>query len=190
MSRMQNRVYSFLLSGLLHGIVFISLFFYWASRAVDSDSAEAIQAIQTYVYPQVVMDRSVESKHFVLQKIKKNSQLDVTQHEQSVQPFNTDKHNQETLLQLLHAEIQKQQNYPVTALQMRREGKVTVGFTLLTNGHITDIKLIKPCDTDSLNQAALQAIQSATPFRDIAQYIQASQALTLEIVFELPVDEL
>ena len=89
------------------------------------------------------------------------------------------------LLTMLHSAIQKEQHYPPSALQMEREGKVTVTFTLYANGSISDLKIMKTSGTDSLDAAALAAVHDAVPFNQVSQYLHEPQVYSIDVAFEL-----
>ncbi len=90
-----------------------------------------------------------------------------------------------TLLALLHTAIQKQQHYPLSAQQMEREGRVSVQFILLEDGRIKGLHMVKSSGTASLDEAALQAVQAASPFAHINQYLSKAQEFSIDVVFEL-----
>lgn len=89
------------------------------------------------------------------------------------------------LLALLHTSIQEHQQYPPSALQMEREGRVTVGFILMLDGTISALRVLASSGADSLDNAALLAVREAVPFRHVDQYISASQAYQIDVVFKL-----
>jgi len=91
----------------------------------------------------------------------------------------------ETLVALLHDAIQKKQQYPENALAMEREGRVKVSFILYNDGSIGDLRLLSSSGTTSLDNAALNAVQEASPFRNVVKYIKAVQTYQIDIVFEL-----
>jgi len=89
------------------------------------------------------------------------------------------------LLALLHAAIQNKQQYPPSALQMQRQGRVTVGFKLYPNGVISELQLVKSCGTTSLDAAALAAVRLAAPFKQVDTYLKTVEDFTIDIVFAL-----
>jgi TonB family protein len=89
------------------------------------------------------------------------------------------------LLALLHNAIQSQQHYPESALEMEREGRVTLSFILLTNGQIKQLAIAHTSGTASLDQAALAAIQAAAPFSGIDKYIHQDGEYSIDVVFQL-----
>ena len=91
----------------------------------------------------------------------------------------------QTLLSLLHAAIQQQQHYPQSARDMGREGRVTVAFTLLKDGSIRRLRLIKSSQTATLDEAAITAVQNAAPFREAKQYLNDMREFNIDIVFAL-----
>ncbi len=90
-----------------------------------------------------------------------------------------------TLIALLHDAIQRKQQYPSSAWEMQRQGRVTVVFQLHEDGHISNVRMLKSSGTASLDQAALQAVNDAAPFRELLTYIKQAQEYQIDIVFEL-----
>jgi TonB family protein len=91
----------------------------------------------------------------------------------------------EELLARLHAAIQQQQQYPVNAQQMNRQGRATITFTLYKNGQVSHVSLVKSSGTESLDEAALAAVRDAAPFQQIEKYLQDKKEFSIDVVFEL-----
>lgn len=89
------------------------------------------------------------------------------------------------LLALLHAEIQAQQHYPDRAVQMEYTGSVTLAFLLFPNGLIEHLKVVKPSGFNMLDDAAVNAINSALPFKGVEKYLHGPQEYQITISFEL-----
>lgn len=89
------------------------------------------------------------------------------------------------LLALLHAAIQSKQQYPSSALQMERQGRVKIGFTLYTDGTISGVHLVKSCGTKSLDEAGLAAVRLAAPFKKVDLYLQTATEFSIDVVFTL-----
>lgn len=89
------------------------------------------------------------------------------------------------LVALLHAAIQKQQRYPASALQMEREGRVSLKFTLYANGSVSHLTVMRSSGTTSLDEAALNAVRDAVPFQRIDQYLSEPQEYRIDVIFEL-----
>ena len=90
-----------------------------------------------------------------------------------------------TLVALLHDAIQRKQQYPASAWEMQREGRVTVAFQLYGDGHISHLRLLTGSGTSSLDQAAIQAVNDAAPFHEVVAYMKQTQEYQIDIVFEL-----
>lgn len=78
-------------------------------------------------------------------------------------------------------------NYPERDRRQNREGSVTLGFTVLTNGEVSDVEILSSDCTESMNQAAIQCVKEwqYTPARDsngqaIAYYKKAKVTFDLE----------
>lgn len=93
------------------------------------------------------------------------------------------------LVALLHSAIQSQQQYPSSALQMNRQGKVTVSFKLYPDGSISDLQLVKSSGVKSLDEAALTAVRSAVPFSGVNVYLKAPLDFNIDVVFALEQSE-
>ncbi len=89
------------------------------------------------------------------------------------------------LVARLHAAIQQKQKYPDNALEMEREGKVTVVFLLNVDGTVAHLHIIKSSGTDSLDTAALAAVNEAAPFQSVNKYLHSPQEYTIDVVFQL-----
>jgi len=60
--------------------------------------------------------------------------------------------------------IQKNITYPRVARQMGWQGKVTVSFLILNDGHISNIKIKQSSGKDILDNNAVETVKNASPF--------------------------
>jgi protein TonB len=63
--------------------------------------------------------------------------------------------------------------YPAMALRYGLEGKLLLEFTILQNGQLDEIRLIRSSGSSVLDQEAIRAVQAAAPFRPIPSWIKA-----------------
>jgi TonB family protein len=204
------KTYPHLMSIMLHLIVFFSFVFYldFSSEKVAL-GIDSIPAVNSYVYQDHASEKIVavtsqshstpakSVKHEVANKViqksislKKTALASSTSESQSMQSsqlLSPVSHGQQVseLVALLHAAIQKQQHYPASALQLEREGRVKVKFTLDKNGRVSNLQVAESSGTSSLDEAALSAVKDAAPFSDAAQYIHAPQIYSIDVAFEL-----
>ncbi|MFZ2315114.1 MAG: TonB family protein [Gammaproteobacteria bacterium] len=89
----------------------------------------------------------------------------------------------ESLIALLHAAIQAEQRYPANAEQMQRQGSVTVEFTLSKDGRVSELGIVKSSGTISLDEAALDAVRAAAPFKQV--HLQEVQHYNINVIFQL-----
>ena len=89
------------------------------------------------------------------------------------------------LLALLHAAIQEKQEYPDSALQLEREGRVTVEFLLDQNGEVSNIRIAKSSGTTSLDEAAVHAVQNASPFVMAKKFLKNTKEYSVDVIFKL-----
>lgn len=86
---------------------------------------------------------------------------------------------------LLHDAIQRHQRYPLNALEMEREGRVTLVFTVYVDGTIGNLRIDRSSGTTSLDEAALLAVREATPFKGVDRYLKRPKEHRIDVVFEL-----
>lgn len=89
------------------------------------------------------------------------------------------------LIALLHNAIQQQQRYPASAQEMEREGRVRLMFTLSPNGSVQNLHIAKSSGTSSLDNAAIAAVNHATPFQKVDKFIHSPQNYQIDVVFQL-----
>ncbi len=63
----------------------------------------------------------------------------------------------------LRREIERHKRYPQRAKMMRKQGTVTVSFNIGADGAISGARVSKSSGNDDLDNAAIQAVQSARP---------------------------
>lgn len=93
-----------------------------------------------------------------------------------------------TLAGFLHTAIQRQQQYPESALQMGRQGRAVVGFRLYPDGAMQGLQLIKSSGTDSLDVAALAAVRRVMPFKQASAYLSVAEDFRIDVVFVLDIE--
>jgi protein TonB len=87
---------------------------------------------------------------------------------------------------LLRVRIDARKAYPESARRRREEGKVTVRFTLMSDGHLVSVDIADACPYEALNQAALRAVSTAAPFPPIPPELSRDRlTIRLAIRFEL-----
>lgn len=89
------------------------------------------------------------------------------------------------LLALLHAAIQRQQQYPGSAQELQQEGTVTLAFTLSPDGSISNLRVARSSGTESLDSAALSAVRAAVPFQQIDRFLRSPQEYNIDVIFKL-----
>lgn len=87
------------------------------------------------------------------------------------------------LLNALHNKIQRFQRYPEAAQLLGQSGTARLIFILFPNGKIADLKIEESSGYQDLDQAALNAVKDASPFRIARKYIQRAARMDINIVF-------
>lgn len=89
-------------------------------------------------------------------------------------------------LDMLRMKIERSKQYPEDARKRYIEGRVTVRFTLTSDGQVSSVSSVRLSGNSSLDQAAINAVYSAAPFaRPPSGLFKGPVTMELTIVFEL-----
>ncbi|MDY6880378.1 MAG: energy transducer TonB [Thermodesulfobacteriota bacterium] len=89
-------------------------------------------------------------------------------------------------LEMVRMRIESRKKYPKVARVTHREGRVTIHFTILSDGNVKSVKVLRSSRHEVLDQAALKALKDACPFpRPPATLYKGEVPLEITIVFEL-----
>ena len=92
----------------------------------------------------------------------------------------------ERYLNTIRGLIEQQKKYPRVAKSRQFQGKVIVEFVLMLSGKVGSIKVVEGCRFSILNRAAIQAVESASPYPKPPPGLFSGQhSLRIPIVFEL-----
>lgn len=82
--------------------------------------------------------------------------------------------------------IEREKFYPSLARRLNQEGIIRVGFTVLADGHITNIHLLEPSAATALNQGAIEAIKRVGQFKPIPPALgMQSMDLSIGLIYKL-----
>lgn len=88
-------------------------------------------------------------------------------------------------LEMVILKIESVKQYPEQARVLQKEGQVTVGFVVTLSGIVKDVRVLKACRHDLLNNAAIKAVKDAAPFpRPPRRFFNKDVPLQLNIIFE------
>lgn len=106
--------------------------------------------------------------------------------EEKVEVINPDKDAMLRYQDMVKQKIESCRRYPSWAKRQGIEGVSCLVFSLLSNGIVQNIKLIKSSGFDILDEEAISTVKRASPFKPIPEKINCS-ILTMEvaIVFQL-----
>jgi TonB family protein len=68
--------------------------------------------------------------------------------------------------------IESEWQYPDAALRYGLQGKLTLEFTIQSNGQLESLKLVRSSGSSLLDEEALRAIKAAAPFPPIPPWIK------------------
>jgi protein TonB len=86
----------------------------------------------------------------------------------------------------LQSGIEANKRYPRRARRNRQQGRCTIGFTVLRNGTIRDIRIIHSSGHTSLDQASIRAVEATSgqyPFPDSIK--RNEWAFTIPVQYQL-----
>lgn len=67
----------------------------------------------------------------------------------------------------LRARIEANKTYPIMSRRLGQTGIVEVAFTLTSDGHIINARIVSPSRYERLNESALEAVKKITRFKPI-----------------------
>jgi protein TonB len=89
-------------------------------------------------------------------------------------------------LEMVRLKIERHKKYPQAARSKSIEGRVTIQFVITPEGAIRGLRVEKAAANESLNTAALEAVEKAAPFpQPPKRFFNGEIPLELTIVFEL-----
>lgn len=191
--------HNFVFSLVMHIAVFvlIGVFLDFAKQDPKLGNTEN-QIVATFLYDdhanqlsmlkaknETVNDVLKQKKSLLTKKESKSQSVASKQHLSERHNLASQGSQAESLIALLHAAIQAEQRYPANAEQMRRQGSVRVEFTLFKDGHVSELGIVKSSGTSSLDEAALNAVRAAAPFKQISAYLQETQHYNIDVIFQL-----
>lgn len=92
----------------------------------------------------------------------------------------------EAYFDMVRQKIESRKKYPASARARQIEGRVTVGFAMDAGGRAADVRVVKSSGHESLDQAAVEAVRSASPFpAPPSGMIKNTIPLEVVIAFEL-----
>ena len=92
----------------------------------------------------------------------------------------------ESYLEMIRQRIEQHKHYPRQARERQIEGMVTIRFIITPAGNVQAIGIARSSRHSLLNEAAIKAVQNASPFPKPPNHIyQGELALEVNIVFEL-----
>jgi TonB family protein len=94
------------------------------------------------------------------------------------------KNSDDKLLALLHEKIAAAQQYPENAITLNQTGTVTIGLVLHPDGAVSQVSMIKSSGIESLDSAALTAVQSIK-ILEAGLYLKSEKYFSVDVVFSL-----
>ncbi|WP_147615183.1 energy transducer TonB [Treponema pectinovorum] len=73
--------------------------------------------------------------------------------------------NEETYKGYALKRIASKKMYPMKSRAKGHEGNVRIHIVIDTNGNLTEISILEPCEFEELNEAALNAVKKSAPFK-------------------------
>ena len=171
-----------LCSLLLHGLLLLICVFYYLKE--DQVKKELPEMIVSYIYSEIKKSESkpIDKINHVSESPHLSHKIAMTNEvTKPIEVNHAETHR--LLLRLLHEAIAEKGSYPESAMMLNQSGSVTLQFVLYPTGEIRDVVIIKSSGVESLDQAALSAIQTLSFFPKAALYLQSKETFLIDIVF-------
>ena len=188
---------------LLHAVILLFIFFAWHQiETINKCNKAENNILQAYTYSlnttSSSISRAITSENKIIKKpnttdskesIKRKKISESTNKSESSEnkTINSEQ-TTDQLINLLHAAIQAQQQYPHNALIQKQTGTVTVSFILFPDGQITSIKIMQSSGFESLDEAAVNAVKNAAPIKEVSSYLTTAKNFNISLHFSLDTD--
>lgn len=130
------------------------------------------------------MEKPVAEKKDVVDPVAEESSAEAT-----IKSGKNDEEFKKSLLSYqdsIKQEIQQEKQYPRWALRAGHEGEARIAFSVLSSGHIKDLKLIRSSGFEELDKEALGAVRRACPFLSFPETFKENEIqVKLDIVFHI-----
>jgi len=136
-------------------------------------------SLNTYVYSSLPQSPVLQAKGRHTTPQKKISQPALSSEQSQIKAST----QASPLLKLLHNAIAESQQYPETAIALKQTGSVKIGFILYPNGHLTRISMLKSSGFETLDTAALQAVETLSPIKEANAYLKKEAFFSVDVVF-------
>ncbi len=113
------------------------------------------------------------------------NELGLAQWNPDLEPF-VEYTSAKSYLEMVKLRIEREKKYPESARARQVEGHIAIRFMITQKGYIKAVEIVKKTGHESLNNAALAAVENAAPFqRPPSQFFKGDITLMVTIVFEL-----
>lgn len=171
---------------LIAASLFLSFFHTGKTQALDLLSKK--NSLQAYIYHTKSHSLKPKKTNFVKQNV---GDISATAEQDDDRENNKQynaaaKHGDKTtdaFLVILHNTIQSHQHYPRKAQIMQHRGTALIRFNLFPDGHIENASLIASSGVESLDEAALLAVNESAPIKEASMYLQGKKTFTVYVDF-------
>lgn len=171
---------------LIAAALFLQFFYTDKTQALDLFSKK--NSLQAYVYHTKSHSLKPKKTNFVKQDVGDISATteqddDIENNKQYTAAAKHSDKSTDTFLVTLHNAIQSHQHYPRKAQIMQHKGTALIRFNLFPDGHIENASLIASSGVDSLDEAALLAVNESAPIKEASIYLQGKKTFTVHVDF-------
>lgn len=161
-----------------------------AQQANETDDvvSEQIVAVPVPSTPQPLPRQNRQRQSVDQQKTDTPVEADVVSDYSDAQPERQPQQQgqrADELRKFVYEAINRQKHYPYMARRQQREGLVKLNFVMHPNGRVTDIAIVESSRFHLLDKAAMQAVESISPFHLATEYLTMQQQYDVGIDFRL-----
>ena len=124
-----------------------------------------------------VAERPLPTLKDLLPSVTWSSAEQTSKHGRKPIPLNTSEPRYITYFGSIQRSIDAHWQYPELALQYGLQGRVIIEFTILFDGRIESVRLVRSSGSILLDEEALRAVRAAAPFPPIPQWIEPKPLL-------------
>ncbi len=182
-----NLIFYFFSGILLHILILLILGWIFQNRNIFANDSLNGKFIRVYRKPIEInlkfRKREVEiTDDDIIEIIKRKKRKRIIKKE--IKPIVIPFEFKKRYIDLVYEKIEENKFYPEIERERGHQGDVYIKFTILKNGNIKNLKIVKKCNYKYLNRAAVETVKSSVPFPPLPDKMDEMKIL-INIAFKL-----
>ncbi len=182
-----NLIFYFFSGILLHILILLILGWIFQNKNILANDSLNWKFIKVYRKPIEInlkfRKRKVEiTDDDIIEIIKRKKRKKIIKKE--IKPIVIPLEFKKRYIDLVYEKIEDNKFYPEIERERGHQGNVYIKFTILKNGNIKNLKIVKKCNYKYLNRAAVETVKSSVPFPPLPDKMDEMKIL-INIAFKL-----